>query len=173
MEPGQVLVLVGLAVVAAAVLLRAVKVVPQGRAGVVERLGRYQRTVPPGLNLVVPFVDQVRVLVDLQDQDVKLPSLVCITEDNDPLAVDTVLRYRVTDPVKAVYQVADVREALEQLTLTTLRNVVGSMTASQARSGYHELGQHLRERLPRQARDWGIELVSADVTSIRPTHHAR
>lgn len=170
MDPvaGWVVLALIAAVLVVAVLFRTVKVVPQGRAGVVERLGRYLRTVQPGLNLVVPVLDRVRVLVDLQEQKLEIPSPVCITEAGDRLAVDAVLRYRVTEPVKAVYQVSDLRQALEQLTTTILRDCVGWMNTDRARSGYHELSQLLRERLPRQSREWGVELASAEITSIRP-----
>ena len=115
--------------VAAFVLLalaRTVRIVPQARAGVVERLGRYQRTLMPGLALVVPFVDRLRPLIDLREQVVSFAPQPVITEDNLVVNIDSVIYFQVTDAKSATYEIANYIQGIEQLTVTTLRNVVAS-----------------------------------------------
>ena len=112
------------------VLARTMRIVPQARAGVVERLGRYSRTLTPGLALVVPFVDRVEPLLDLREQVVSFPPQPVITEDNLVVSIDTVIYFQVTDPKAATYEIANYIQAIEQLTVTTLRNVIGGMTSS-------------------------------------------
>ena len=104
------------------------RIVPQARAGIVERLGRYSRTLEPGLTLIVPFIDRVKPLIDLREQVVSFPPQPVITEDNLVVGIDTVLYFTVTDPRAATYEVANPLQAIEQLTVTTLRNVIGGMT---------------------------------------------
>src|SRR5919204_1131543 len=123
--------LIVLLVVAALVLLvlfRSVRIVPQASAGIVERLGRYHRTLTPGLALVVPFVDRVKPLIDLREQVVSFPPQPVITEDNLVVGIDTVVYFTVTDAKAATYEVANPLQAIEQLTVTTLRNVIGGLT---------------------------------------------
>jgi regulator of protease activity HflC (stomatin/prohibitin superfamily) len=122
--------LIVLAAVAAFVLLvlaRTVRIVPQARAGVIERFGRYQRTLSAGLALVVPFVDRLRPLIDLREQVVSFPPQPVITEDNLVVNIDTVIYFQVTDAKAATYEIADYIQAIEQLTVTTLRNVIGGI----------------------------------------------
>src|SRR5215217_4484646 len=104
------------------VLARTVRIVPQARAGVVERLGRFHRTLDPGLSILVPFVDRLRPLIDLREQVVSFPPQPVITEDNLTVNIDSVIYYQVTDPKSATYEIADYIQAIEQLTVTTLRN---------------------------------------------------
>src|SRR5436189_5850309 len=123
--------LIILLVVAALVLLtlaRTIRIVPQARAGVVERLGRYSRTLTPGLTIVVPFVDRVRPLLDLREQVVSFPPQPVITADNVSVGIDTVLYFTITDARSATYEIANPLQAIEQPTVTTLRNIVGSLT---------------------------------------------
>src|SRR5215217_7260042 len=110
------------------VIVGSIRIIPQARAGVVERLGRYQRTLDPGLALLVPFVDRVRPLIDLREQVVSFPPQPVITEDNLVVNIDTVIYFQVTDPRAASYEIANYIAAIEQLTVTTLRNVIGGMT---------------------------------------------
>src|SRR3954453_4282883 len=109
-------------------LMRTVRIVPQARAGVVERFGRYSRTLTPGLALVIPFVDRVRPLLDLREQVVSFQPQPVITEDNLVVNIDTVLYFQVTDAKDATYEIANYVQGIEQLTVTTLRNVIGTMT---------------------------------------------
>src|SRR6476659_2665707 len=104
--------------------MRSVRQVQQQRNDVVERLGKYHRTLQPGLNILVPFVDAVRTKVDLREQVVSFPPQPVITSDNLGLSIDTVLYFKVVDPVKSTYEIANFLQAIEQLTVTTLRNVI-------------------------------------------------
>src|SRR4051795_11435201 len=113
------------------VILRSVRIIPQARAGVVERLGRYARPLEPGLALLVPFVDRLKPLIDLREQVVSFAPQPVITEDNLVVQIDTVIYFTVTDPRSVTYEVANPLSAIEQLTVTTLRNVIGGMTLEQ------------------------------------------
>src|SRR6266516_5966954 len=116
-----------IAFVALIVLLRSVRIVPQARAAVVERLGRYIRTQGPGIAVLVPFVDRMRPLLDLREQVVSFPPQPVITSDNLTVNIDTVIYFQVTNPAQATYEIANYIQAIEQLTVTTLRNVIGGM----------------------------------------------
>src|SRR5947209_16367049 len=106
---------------------RAVRIVPQATAGIIERLGRYQRTCTPGLTVLVPFVDRLRPLLDLREQVVSFPPQPVITEDNLAVGIDTVIYFQVTDPRAATHEVANYIQAIEQLTVTTLRTAIGGL----------------------------------------------
>jgi regulator of protease activity HflC (stomatin/prohibitin superfamily) len=114
------------------VFARTVRVVPQARAGIVERLGRYHKTLSPGPTVVVPFVDRLKPLIDLREQVVSFPPQPVITEDNLVVNIDTVLYFTVNDPRSATYEVANPLQAIEQITVTTLRNVIGSLSLERA-----------------------------------------
>ncbi|MFL5829749.1 MAG: SPFH domain-containing protein, partial [Solirubrobacteraceae bacterium] len=105
---------------------RTVRIVPQARAGIVERLGRYHRTLMPGLTILMPFVDRLKPLIDLREQVVSFPPQPVITSDNLVVQIDTVLYFTVNDAKSATYEVANPLQAIEQITVTTLRNVIGS-----------------------------------------------
>jgi regulator of protease activity HflC (stomatin/prohibitin superfamily) len=122
------LIVLGVVVlIAIIVLVRAVRIVPQARAGIVERFGKYRTTLSAGLNIVTPFVDRVRYLIDLREQVVSFPPQPVITEDNLVVSIDTVIYFQVTNPVAATYEIANYIQAIEQLTMTTLRNIAGGM----------------------------------------------
>src|SRR5437870_8817942 len=122
------IVAIVLVVFALIVAAKTVRIIPQARAGVVERLGRYQRTLTPGLAVVIPFVDRVKPLIDLREQVVTFQPQPVITEDNLVVGIDSVLYFTITDPKAVTYEVANPLQAIEQLTVTTLRNVIGGMT---------------------------------------------
>ena len=105
-------------------LAKTIRIVPQARAAVVERFGKYKATLPAGLNIVVPFVDRVRYMIDLREQVVSFPPQPVITEDNLVVSIDTVIYFQVTDAVSATYEIANYIQAVEQLKMTTLRSVV-------------------------------------------------
>src|SRR3954471_13745558 len=126
------------------VVVRAIRIVPQARAGVVERLGRYQRTLAPGLALLVPFVDRLRPLTDLREQVVSFPPQPVITEDNLVVNIDSVIFFQVTDPRAATYEIANYIAAIEQLTVTTLRNVIGGITLEQTLTSRDQINAELR-----------------------------
>ena len=143
MTAGAIVILV-LFLLALIVLAKTVRIIPQARAGVVERLGRYNRPMEPGLNIVVPFIDRVRPLIDLREQVVSFPPSGVITEDNVTVNIDTVLYFTITDPKAASYEVANPLQAIEQLTVTTLRNVIGGMTLEDSLTSRDQINSQLR-----------------------------
>jgi regulator of protease activity HflC (stomatin/prohibitin superfamily) len=149
-------------------LSRMVRIVPQARAGVVERLGRYQRTLTPGLALVLPFVDRVLPLLDLREQVVSFPPQPVITEDNLVVSIDTVIYFQVTDPKAASYEIANYIQAVEQLTVTTLRNVVGGMDLERTLTSREEINGALRGVLDEATGKWGIRVNRVELKSIDP-----
>jgi regulator of protease activity HflC (stomatin/prohibitin superfamily) len=167
----QAILLVLAAVVALAVisvLFRSVRVVPQQRMDVVERLGKYQRTLKPGLNLLVPFVDAVRSKVDMREQVVSFPPQPVITSDNLVVSIDTVLYFKVVDPVRATYEIANFLQAIEQLTVTTLRNVIGSLDLEKALTSREEINRHLSGVLDETTGRWGIKVTRVEIKAIEP-----
>jgi regulator of protease activity HflC (stomatin/prohibitin superfamily) len=165
------IVLIVIAVVAVLVLVtlaRTVRIVPQARAGVIERLGRYQRTLTPGLALVVPFVDRLRPLIDLREQVVSFAPQPVITEDNLVVNIDTVLYFQVTDPKAATYEIANYISGIEQLTVTTLRNVIGGMALEKTLTSRDEINNQLRGVLDEATGKWGIRVNRVELKAIDP-----
>ncbi len=163
--------LIVLAVVAVVVLFtlgRAVRIVPQARAGVVERLGRYQRTLDPGLALVVPYVDRVRPLLDMREQVVSFPPQPVITEDNLTIQIDTVIYFQVTDAKDASYEISDYIGAIEQLVVTTLRNVCGGMTLEVTLTSRDTVSTALRVVLDEATGKWGIRVNRVELKAVDP-----
>ncbi len=162
------IVLIVLALLVLFVLFRAIRIVPQARAGIVERLGRYHRTLDAGLALVVPFVDRVRPLIDLREQVVSFPPQPVITEDNLVVGIDTVIYFTVTDPKAATYEVANPLQAIEQLTVTTLRNVIGGMTLEETLTSRDQINTQLRAVLDEATGRWGIRVNRVELKAIDP-----
>src|SRR5437660_5131090 len=163
--------LIVLLVVAALVLFtlaRTIRIVPQARAGVVERLGRYSRTLTPGLALVVPFIDRVRPLLDLREQVVSFPPQPVITEDNLVVSIDSVIYFQVTDPKAATYEIANYIQAIEQLTVTTLRNVIGGLTLEQTLTSRDQINTTLRGVLDEATGKWGVRVNRVELKAIDP-----
>jgi regulator of protease activity HflC (stomatin/prohibitin superfamily) len=150
------------------VLVRSVRIVPQARAGVVERLGRYQRTCSAGLNILVPFVDRMRVVVDLREQVVSFPPQPVITEDNLVVNIDTVIYFQVTEPRSATYEIANYIQAIEQLTVTTLRNVVGGMDLEATLTSRDQINGQLRGVLDEATGKWGVRVNRVEIKAIDP-----
>jgi regulator of protease activity HflC (stomatin/prohibitin superfamily) len=167
MTAGLIVVL-AIAFVVLVTVARSIRIVPQARAGVVERLGRYLRTLQPGLALVVPYVDRVRPLIDLREQVVSFPPQPVITEDNLTVNIDSVIYYQVTDPKAATYEIANYIQAIEQLTVTTLRNVIGGMTLEQTLTSRDEINAQLRVVLDEATGKWGIRVNRVELKSIDP-----
>ena len=147
---------------------RTVRIVPQARAGVVERLGRYNRTLNPGMTILVPFVDRLRPLIDLREQVVSFPPQPVITEDNLTINIDTVLYFTVNDARSVTYEVANPLQAIEQITVTTLRNVIGSLTLEQALTSRDHINAQLRGVLDEATNKWGIRVNRVEIKSIDP-----
>ncbi|GGK71982.1 SPFH domain-containing protein [Mangrovihabitans endophyticus] len=157
-----------IALFAVITLVRAVRIIPQQRMDVVERLGRYKRTLSPGLNLLVPFVDAVRTKVDMREQVVSFPPQPVITSDNLVVSIDTVLYFKVVDPVRATYEISNFLQAIEQLTVTTLRNVIGSLDLERALTSREEINRHLSGVLDETTGRWGIKVTRVEIKAIEP-----
>src|SRR5213596_1383350 len=158
-------------VVAAFVLItlaRTIRIVPQARAGVVERLGRYHRTLTPGLSIVVPFIDRLRPMIDLREQVVSFPPQPVITEDNLVVNIDSVIYFQVTEPKSATYEIANYIQAIEQLTVTTLRNVIGGMALEKTLTSRDEINSQLRGVLDEATGKWGIRVNRVELKAIDP-----
>src|ERR1700678_4120362 len=162
------IVIVVLVVFVLAVASRAIRVIPQARAGVVERLGRYSRTLEPGLTLVTPFIDRVRALVDLREQVVNFSPQSVITEDNVVVGIETVLYFAITDPRSATYEIANPLQAIEQLTVTTLRNVIGGLTLEATLTARENVNTELRVVLDEATGKWGIRINRVEIKSVDP-----
>ncbi|MDO8184528.1 SPFH domain-containing protein [Conexibacter sp. JD483] len=150
------------------VAARTIRIIPQARAGVVERLGRYSRTLTPGLTIVVPFIDKVKPLVDLREQVITFAPQPVITEDNLVVQIDTVLYFTITDPKSVTYEVANPLQAIEQLTVTTLRNVIGGLSLEDALTSRDNINSQLRVVLDEATGRWGIRIARVELKSIDP-----
>lgn len=157
-----------LAVVVLIAIARTVRIVSQATAGIVERLGRYHRTLDPGLHFLFPFVDQLRTTVDLREQVVAFPPQPVITQDNVTISIDTVFYFTVTDPFRATYEVASLLTAVEQLTVTTLRNVIGSLSLEETLTSRDKINADLRIVLDEATERWGIRVNRIELKSIDP-----
>jgi regulator of protease activity HflC (stomatin/prohibitin superfamily) len=160
--------LIVVALLVVVVVARSVTIVPQAQAKVVERLGRYSRTLSPGLSLLVPFVDRVRATVDLREQVISFPPQPVITADNLQVGIDTVVYFQVTDPRLAVYGIANYITGMEQLTTTTLRNVVGGLNLEQSLTGRDGINSQLREVLDGTTGPWGLRVARVEIKAIEP-----
>src|SRR3712207_816290 len=149
-------------------LAKTVRIVPQARAGIVERFGKYKSTLPAGLNVVVPFVDRVRYMIDLREQVVSFPPQPVITEDNLVVSIDTVIYFQVTNAVSATYEIANYIQAVEQLTMTTLRNIVGGMDLEQTLTSREDINAGLRTVLDEATGKWGIRVNRVEIKGIDP-----
>src|ERR687887_1980144 len=162
------IVLLVVAVFVLLVLARTIRIIPQARAGVVERLGRYSRTLTPGLPIVVPFIDRIRDMIDLREQVVSFQPQPVITEDNLVVNIDTVLYFQVTDAKAATYEIANFIQGIEQLTVTTLRNVIGGMTLEDTLTSRDEINAQLRGVLDDATGKWGIRVNRVELKAIDP-----
>jgi regulator of protease activity HflC (stomatin/prohibitin superfamily) len=163
--------LIVLLVIAGFVLLalaRTIRIVPQARAGVVERFGRYSRTLNAGLAIVVPFVDRIREMVDLREQVVSFAPQPVITEDNVVVSIDTVIYFQVTEPKAPTYEIANFIQGIEQLTVTTLRNVIGGLDLEATLTSRDNINQQLRGVLDEATGKWGIRVNRVELKAIDP-----
>lgn len=166
MVAGIIALVVVLIVVIAVV--RSIRIVPQARAGVVERLGKYRKTLSAGPALIVPFVDKVRYMIDLREQVVSFPPQPVITEDNLVVSIDTVIYFQVTNPIAATYEIANYIQAIEQLTMTTLRNIAGGMDLEKALTSRDDINAALRGVLDEATGRWGIRVNRVELKGIDP-----
>jgi len=162
------LVVAVIVILAALVTLRSVRIVPQAKARNVERLGRYRKTLEPGLNMVIPFIDRVKPQIDLREQVVSFTGQRVITEDNLVVTIDTVLFFQVTDPRAADYEIVNYIQAIEQLTATMLRSVIGSMDLEQTLTSRDKINTLLRGVLDDASGKWGIRVTRVEIRAIDP-----
>ncbi|WP_402466135.1 SPFH domain-containing protein [Isoptericola aurantiacus] len=171
MDPQTIIgwvVLLALVIFVVTALFKMVRVVPQATALIIERLGRYQKTFEPGLHWLVPFIDKVRAGVDLREQVVSFPPQPVITSDNLVVSIDTVIYFQVTEPRAAVYEISNYITGIEQLTVTTLRNVVGSMDLEQTLTSRDQINGQLRGVLDEATGRWGVRVNRVELKSIEP-----
>ena len=166
------IVLIALAIVVGifvlSTLFKSIRIIPQATAGVVERLGKYHKTLMPGLNILVPFIDRVRPLLDMREQVVSFPPQPVITEDNLVVSIDTVVFFQVTDARAATYEIGSYLGAVEQLTTTTLRNVVGGLNLEEALTSRDNINSQLRIVLDEATGKWGIRVGRVELKAIEP-----
>jgi regulator of protease activity HflC (stomatin/prohibitin superfamily) len=155
-------------ILVALVTLRSVRIVPQARARNVERLGRYRKTLEPGMNMIIPFIDRVKPLIDLREQVVSFLGQPVITEDNLVVKIDTVLFFQVTDPRAADYEIVNYIQAIEQLTATMLRSVIGSMDLEVTLTSRDKINTMLRGVLDDASGKWGIRVTRVEIKAIDP-----
>src|ERR1700704_5230224 len=162
------ILLVVFVVLVVAVIVRSVRIVPQATAGIVGGFGRSHRTLHAGLNVVVPFIDRLRPLIALREQVVSFPPQPVITRDNLVVGIDTVIYFQVTDARAATYEVANYITAVEQLTVTTLRNVVGGMELEHALTSRDQINSELRKELDEATGRWGLRVGRVELKAIEP-----
>jgi regulator of protease activity HflC (stomatin/prohibitin superfamily) len=162
------IVLVVVALVVVVTLWKTVRIVPQAQAGLVERLGRYQRTLSAGVAILVPFIDRLRPLIDMREQVVSFQPQSVITEDNLVVNIDTVLYFQITDPKAATYEVQSYIQAIEQLTVTTVRNVIGGMALEESLTSRDQINAQLRGVLDEATGKWGIRVNRVELKAIDP-----
>ncbi|MDQ0986735.1 SPFH domain-containing protein [Streptomyces sp. V2I9] len=167
MDPVVIPILVA-ALVAVFLVAATVRIVPQARRYNVERFGRYRRTLQPGLNFVLPVADRINTKLDVREQVYSSDPKPVITEDNLVVNIDTVLYYQITDPRAAAYEVADYLQAIDQLTVTTLRNVIGSMDLEGTLTSREEINARLRAVLDDATGKWGIRVNRVEIKAIDP-----
>jgi len=160
---------IALLVFAGVTLAKGIRIVPQGEEWIVERLGKYHGTLHPGLNIIIPYLDQVRyklvtkdIILDVQEQEV-------ITKDNAVILTNAIAFIKVTDPIKAVYGVVDFAEAIRNLIMTTLRSIIGEMNLDEALSNRDKIKARLRESISDEAIDWGLTVKSVEIQDIKPS----
>jgi regulator of protease activity HflC (stomatin/prohibitin superfamily) len=150
------------------ILARSIRIIPQASAGIVERLGRYHRTLDAGLALIVPFIDRLRPLIDLRERVVSFPPQPVITSDNLVVEIDTVIYFQVTNPKSAVYEIENFITGIEQITITTLRNVVGGIDLEQTLTSRDSINSALRGVLDEATGKWGVRVNRVELKSIEP-----
>lgn len=165
---GNLIVVLGIILSFALILKRSIKIVPQGNAGIVERLGKYSKTLPAGLTVLIPFIDRLRPLIDMRERVVSFPPQPVITEDNLVVSIDTVIYFQVTEPKSATYEIENVILGIEQLTVTTLRNAVGGLDLEEALTSRDSINTQLRVVLDDATGKWGVRVNRVEIKAIEP-----
>ena len=165
----DLLIAIGVIVLLALLItVSSIRIIPQASAGVVERLGKYHKTLEPGLNLIFPGVDRLRPLVDLRERVVSFPPQPVITEDNLVVSIDTVIYFQVTNPKSATYEIENYIQGIEQLVVTTLRNSVGGLDLEKALTSRDHINAILRGVLEEATSKWGVRVNRVEIKAIEP-----
>ena len=164
----EVIIAAVVAIFVVITVMRSIRIVPQARARNVERLGRYRKTLEPGMNFVLPMIDRVKPMIDLREQVVSFAGAPVITEDNLVVLIDTVLFFQVTDPRAADYEIVNYIQAIEQITATMLRSVIGSMDLEQTLTSRDKINALLRGVLDDASGKWGIRVTRVEIKAIDP-----
>src|SRR6266540_655397 len=152
----------------ALMVTKTVRIVPQARARNIERFGRYRKTLEPGMNFIIPFVDRVKPLIDLREQVVAFKGQPVITEDNLVVHIDTVLFFQVTDPRAADYEIVNYIQAIEQITATMLRSVIGNIDLEETLTSRDKINMMLRGVLDDASGKWGLRVTRVEIKAIDP-----
>ena len=150
------------------ILARSIRIIPQANAGIVERLGRFHRVLGAGLTIIIPFIDRLRPLIDMRERVVSFPPQPVITEDNLVVSIDTVIYFQVTDPKSATYEIENFIQGIEQLTVTTLRNVVGGLDLEAVLTSRDSINAALRGVLDEATGKWGVRVNRVELKAINP-----
>ncbi|MDP3487927.1 MAG: SPFH domain-containing protein, partial [Bacillota bacterium] len=150
------------------VALSSIRVIRQSTVGVVERLGSYNRTLPNGLHFAIPFIDRVLPLIDIREHVMDYPPQPVITKDNVTMQIDTVIYYQITDPVRSTYEISNLRGAIEKLTQTTIRNVIGELALDETLTSRERINAQLRLILDEATDKWGVKVNRVELKSIDP-----
>ncbi len=162
------IVIVAIIVVIVLIIMMSIKLVPQGTAAVIERLGRYTKTVEGGITFLIPFVDRVRSRVDTRERVVSFPPQAVITQDNLTVAIDTVVTFQINDPMHSIYGVDNYLTGVEQTTTATLRDVVGGMTLEETLTSREVINRRLRGELDNATTKWGLRISRVELKAIDP-----
>ncbi|GAA3648914.1 SPFH domain-containing protein [Lentzea atacamensis] len=168
MDPITAVIVAVVAIFVLTIAVKSVLVIPQAQAAVIERLGRFRTIAAPGLNIIVPFIDKVRARIDLREQVVSFPPQPVITQDNLTVSIDTVVYFQVTDPRSAVYEISNYIIGVEQMTITTLRNLVGGMSLEETLTSRDYINGQLRGVLDEATGRWGLRVARVELKSIDP-----
>jgi regulator of protease activity HflC (stomatin/prohibitin superfamily) len=168
MIEAEIVIAAVVAILVVLTVLRSVRIVPQARARNVERFGRYRKTLEPGMNFIIPFIDRVKKEIDLREQVVSFRGQPVITEDNLVVLIDTVLFFQVTDPRAADYEIVNYIQGIEQITATMLRSVIGAMDLEQTLTSRDKINNMLRGVLDDASGKWGIRVTRVEIKAIDP-----
>lgn len=173
MEVAGFYIFLGLIALGLVVLFKTVKIVPQKQVMIIERLGKFYKTAEAGLNIIVPFLDSVRDVLDLREQISPIEPQSVISRDNVTMTVDAVIYYIVIDPVRATYEVQSLRWGIEQLTLSALRNVIGAMDLDHTLTSRDTINTQLRSALDASTQQWGVKVMRVELKNINPPNDVK
>lgn len=162
-----------LAFFALLVVFRTVKIVPQKQVMIVERLGRFHKSAEAGLNIIVPFLDSVRAVLDIREQITPIEPQSVISRDNVTMEVDAVIYFVIVDPVRATYEVQSLKWGIEQLTLSALRNVIGAMDLDHTLSSRDTINTQIRAALDASTQPWGVKVLRVELKNINPPNEIK